>query len=526
MERQEQTRRTSHWLWLGPSLYILSIGLYFIFRYLGQWAESDSTTFTNIIRAFVRAGELVPTTGWIYPNGYAYQAISAFIVGLTGLDVLTLQQLVYPLLAAVVVVPAWVLYRDLTGSARGATITTVLLLTQPEFLFVILRSSHEKFTRMLIMLCLFLLVRSFMPGNRAWIFSKYAVLYCLAVFALIAINNLFAQSFIFAMITALLLGWQLTKRNANLRRQTGRMLQGLLCASVIGLALIYVFDFAIYPPAQHDLSVLMSTWDRVAALFLDVQVRATNPYTQVGETWVQSTVPVYFIVSIANWVILAGSLAIWLRQGVRWLWQGRSPKTQTDWFLWVFYAAFAVQGGLSVLADISGVLSANLQLRLFPSFSTIAVALVGVTMSRWRPRRLARPIALGLSLGVFIITMLSVLKVTNEPVLSNKWTFYRSDEMAALDWSDAHLKAAEIWTEHDERLASAFVTQRESSPNDNLVVWGPVLPNTHDVILTEITRLRSSRLNRSLPAPPDAFRVYDNGSAELYHLRPLTPYQP
>ena len=153
----------------------------------------------------------------IYSNGYAFQAISAFIMAITGLDLATLQQLVYPLVAALVVLPAWALYRELTGSARGATLASLLLFTQPEFLFVILRSSHEKFTRTFLLLCLFFLVRSFKMRDRPWLFAMHVGLFYLTAYAFIASNNLLAHSFIFAIAVALICGSALERLKPSLK---------------------------------------------------------------------------------------------------------------------------------------------------------------------------------------------------------------------------------------------------------------------------------------------------------------------
>src|SRR4030095_1390537 len=98
-------------------------------------------------------------------------------------------------------------------------------------------------------------------------------------------------------------------------------------------------------------------------------------------------------------------------------------------------------------------------------------------------------------------------------------------ELSAVEWGDTHLENAELWTEFDERLAVAFHTAIGESANANIFVYGPLNSNIRDIIMTDVTRLRGSRLARPLPVPPDAFRVYDNGTAELYHLRPQTPYQ-
>jgi len=500
------------------------VSLYFVYRYAGRWAEADSTTFATVIRPFVEEGRLLPVGGAVYPNGYAYQAISTYILALTGLDVATLQQLIYPFVAVMVVLPAWVLYRELIGSPRGATLTTLLLFTQPEFLFVILRSSHEKFTRTLMLLCLFFLVRSLRLRDRPWALAVHVGLFYLAAFGFIASNNLLAHSFIFAIASALALGWLLAKRSASLQWQSRGALHRFTYATLICLGLVYVFTFYIYPPAQHDLIILKSIGDRIAALFLDVQSQTTNAYAQVEAGWIAPAPYVYFMVSIANWIILVTSFVIWLRQGFNWLWRGKPPKTQPAWLLWLFYAAFAIQGALSVVADASGALASNLQHRLFPSFSIIAVALVGAALAQWRPRRFARAVRLGLTVSIACVAILSVFKATNEPLLSNKWTFYRSAELDAIVWSDSHLRDAEIWTEFDERLIVAFFTEKGGSPYGNHLQGG-LRPDGRDIVLTTLTRLRSSRLGLPLPVPPDAFRVYDNGEAELYHLRPQTQFQ-
>ena len=62
--------RRSAWPWLGLLLYMLIVGIYFTGRFEGRWAESDSTTFTNVIRGFVQGGQLVPANNVVYPNGY------------------------------------------------------------------------------------------------------------------------------------------------------------------------------------------------------------------------------------------------------------------------------------------------------------------------------------------------------------------------------------------------------------------------------------------------------------------------
>ncbi|GAC1385393.1 MAG: hypothetical protein NVS4B8_14830 [Herpetosiphon sp.] len=517
--------RSSHWLWLGPFLFMLLVSLYMIMRFDGRWAEADSSTFSNVIREFLASGQLVPQASqFVYPNGFAFQFISSFIIAITGLDVQTLQQLVYPVLSALLVFPAWILYREWTGSARGATLTTMLLFTQPEFLFVILRSSHEKFTRMLLLLSFYLLTRSLSIRRRPWIFASYIGLFYLTIFAAIASNNLIADSFIIAIAGAVPIAWFLGRRSAELHTTIPKR---LLYATAIGLLLFYCITFYVYPPAQHDLLVLRTMWEKVSTLFLDVQPKQggyAGAYQYVAGGWIG--LPAYFLVSIANWIMLTASVIVWVPQMVRWIWRHHAPTNDSSRLLLLLYGAFALQGALSVLVDASGALGSNLQHRLFPSFNMVAVAIVGQALQGWHPRRLRRSVQAVSSLGIAVLAVLSILKATNEPLLSNKWTFYRASEMQAIQWADKHLHDADLWTEFDERLSVAFLTTQGQSQHANVMRGGVLRPTNRTILLSVVTRLRSARINAVIPVPTDAFRVYDNGEAEWYHIRPKSLYQP
>ena len=313
-------------------------------------------------------------------------------------------------------------------------------------------------------------------------------------------------------------------RGLSAAQQSGNLHQRLAYATLIGLGLVYLFTFNIYAPAQHDLLVLQNIADRIAALFLDVQSQPVNAYSQVSSAWID--IRVYFLLSSANWIILGASFVLWMRQGLRWLRFREWTENSTAWLLWLFYAAFGVQGALSVLADASGALGSNLQHRIFPTISIVGVAVIGAAMGRWEPRGpRSRLLPSAMSAGIGVLAMLSILKATNEPLLSNKWTFYRAGELTALEWVDDHLIDGEIWTELDERIASAYLTTHGRSTNGNRLYANDLNASTRHLLVTKITQLRSSRLNQPIPLPPDALRVYDNGDAEIYYRRQLTPFQ-
>lgn len=505
-------------------LYMVAVGLYFVLRYNGHWMENDSAVLTQAIQTMSTEGQLVPSgdKAVVYGNGYAYQVISIFLIGMTGLDVLSLQQLFYPILTALIVLPAYALYREMTGKIRAALIATILLFTQPEFLFVILRSSHEKYTRTFMLLCLFLLLRSMRQLQNRWSFVIYVALFYISSFALIASNNLLAHSFILSIAIALLLGQALKLRNPSLRNLGGHTLHRFTYILLTSLGLVYLFIFYLYRPAEDNLYVLRSIVDRISALILDVEQEAHNSYATVQATWI--SLPIYFAVSIGNWLLLASSFVIWCRQGLAWVVRRETPPSRAAWITWLLYGSLAVQGGLSILIDASGALSSNLQVRLFPSFSLIGVAIVAREMDSWRPH-LNKIWQAGIAMTIACIALLSVLKATTEPLLSNKWIYYHSSELTALSWADQNLHSATIWTEFDERLSTAYFARSAYSPNDNGIHGFALRPNDRMMLVSTISRFRSLRLNYPLPVLPDALQVYDNGETQLYRQRPYTAYQ-
>jgi hypothetical protein len=518
-------RSTIHsFLWLGPIIYLFLIGLYFVARYNGNWAESDSSTLTQAISVFSSEGTLVPDSHHVYANGYTYQSISAYLMAITGLEVTTLQQLMYPLLASLVALPALLLYREITGNIRGAVIGCLLLFTQPEFLFVVLRSSHEKFTRALMLLCLFLLFRSINVSDDRRHFALYVGFFYLTIFAIIASNSFIAHSFIFALAVALLLGQLFRVLGLTRSEITNRTLRRLPYVLLVSFVAVYLFIFYIYPPAFHQISVYQSIWHQLAALLLNTDVSTpTNAYAVVSTGW--TSVYLYLLLSVANWMLLGTSFVIWAYQGIRWVWKRQAPGGLTAMLVWFMYAAFGLQGFLSILIDLSGALSSNAQQRLFPSISVFAVAMVLTAFMRWEPKRFVWPMRAAAASLLFSVAILSVFKATNEPLVSNTWSYYKPAEVAAVDWSDRHVANSAIWTDYDERVVVAFNTEKLESRAENIIYGGPTPPTTRLYVLSDVVRVRSPRLNRELPVTSDANRIYDNGEAEVYRLRPDTPYQ-
>ncbi|OQY46059.1 MAG: hypothetical protein B6242_08860 [Anaerolineaceae bacterium 4572_78] len=514
---------------------VLLIGLYNVLRYGGLSGETDTHVFTEAIRTIQVTGELISsrTGDTIYPNGYSFQSLAVFLTNLTGISLATLQIYGGSLLAIWIIFPAWLFYRELLDSPQGATLATILLFIQPELLFGILRGSHEKFTRGLMLMCLYLLIRSLrsQKGSSSQSFG-FIIAFYIAGYGMITFNNLFAFSFTIAILLSLGFSWIILRLYAEaLQSKTIFLARSALVVFNL-LILAFIFTFYIYEPAQDNISVLSSVVDKVAVLILDFEhTSSLNPYITITTAWIN--LPTYVIVSLANWVTLMASIAIATWYFICWTRGNKRPQKETELLLWGLYVAFVMQGILSIVIDISGALANNLQHRIFPSFVMFAVPVITKFLIEWQPKQIIirRLLYTGVGMLVGVLAILSILKATNEPLLSNKWIFHTHGEIHAIDWADQRLGNEGLWLGYDDRLYTGYGIQNDinlivaQTPNGTQLDWGDQYPNTRNYLVSDIIRNQGIRFNSSLPFNADSLCVFDNGETQIYHNRPRTPYQ-
>jgi hypothetical protein len=500
--------------------YGLLLATFFIVRSGGHWADGDSARQALAVRSMIGSGQLNDPNGDVYTNGFGYTALAAFIAQFSGVSVGALQQLVFPLVSALLVVPAFALYQELTGSRKAAMLATVLLLFQPEFLFVILRGSHERMLRALMLIAFWLLVRSSRLRDKPRQLALHVALFYLTMFGIIATNSLFGVSFATAIAAAMGLAWITGRWRPGLLSLAGATAGRLASVALTVMAIGFLFMFWLYPPASKSLQLLHDLGSRLTAVFLSTHAAtASNPYAAVAGAWVD--LRVYAAVSISDYLLMLLSGVVWVAIGVRWLLGRERPRTAAVWWLWLLYGAFALQGAFSTVADRGGLLG-NLEQRSFPSFAMMATPLLALALVRLRFGPLLR-----LAAGGILAAMagLAILKATNEPAASNKWTFYTPPELQAMDFANVHNYSQLMWVGPDERLSSAYLLVRGNvGAYNNWDVYTPKAP-VRTFLISDVMRMQSSRLQQPLPALGEADVVYDNGEAQWYHLRPDTPFE-
>jgi len=501
--------------------YVFLAAGYIGARFLWNWTSTDDARLTVAAEYVYAEGTIVPTE--TYPFGYAYPALNAFLSHLTGLSVRTLQVFVQPFLVVLLVPLAFAAYRNLTGDPATGVLASLMLFLQPEFLFEAARSSHAKLTWAMALGLLYALAASFRCAEAGKPIGRWVVLSYLFAFGLTTSSAFFASSYLFAIACAFG-GWLLWRRWGHRQARRGAPLTRLLYVVLSCSVLLYVVIYHIYPPAGGQLSILRSIVDQVAMLLLGVE-EATNPYRYVQVAWVSEQV--YILLTLFNWTVLALSFFHWTLQAKR-MAEGRDELPANRLFLWLLYGGFGLFLAISVVLDLSGALSANMQVRAFPHLMVVAIPLAAEALTgmvRRAGRSVARALLSGgLVLAVMGFSLASLLKVTNEPLLSYNWVFYADPERQAVEWLGQYGEGAQVWTGVDERLVALAEASDLWKARRLKAKGGRPTDRTVYFILSETMTLRAWRTGMELPEVFPYNRIYDNHFAAVYRPRASSPY--
>ena len=524
--RVDGRRSGSSGLWaLLLVAFALVVALAFVLRYRGLWTEQDTSGMTSLIENVRQEATLLPTSGKLYDHGFSYQAVTAFLLELTGLPVQQLQTIVWPLLAApILALMALAFFSQTAQDRRTAALASLFLLFQGDLLFSIVRGSHEKLDWPLTLLALMLLIRG--AGHPLRSLLLHVFLFYLVVFAMMTTNVFFASTFIVAILLSLVLGLVV---GAFLRRGplVGDDQRRLMYVTLSCIILLFIVGVYLYPPALRNLRLLAGIGEQVSTVMLGFSPTA-SPYQAAAFSWIDSTT--YLGLTLFTWLLIAGSFVEWLLWTRAVLKRERAVGIRQN-MAWLLYAGFAIQVAIGIVIDFSGVLAQNLQLRIFPGFTMMAVVLMAhlvrrifaALASHVSARRVLQILA-ALLFGWFALA--SVLKAANEPILSNKWVFYSASEAGAVEWADGNVKSAYVWTALDERLyeAGAFL-RGGGSENRNIFKGYRFSGYEGYVLFSERERLRGIRMGLPMPSVLDWSRVYDNGDVFMSHRRPQTVFQ-
>ncbi|HVP21533.1 MAG TPA: hypothetical protein VMS73_06690 [Anaerolineaceae bacterium] len=501
----------------------LLAGLYYVLRYGGWTMEVDASRQAVAADGILTTGRLVNARA--YNNGFGYAAQLSFVSLVTGIDLNSIQ-LSAGTWVFVVALVGFVTYREILGSLFRGALAAFLLLVQPDFMFYMVRGSHERTTWTCALLMLFFLVRSYRFAHSPRRLVAHVLLFYLAFWGMTAGNIFFASTFIVAIGLSLGIGWSFERlflRDKEAEQSGSARWRRLMLISTTCLIVVYVFVNYLYQPARQFYYVLMNLVDKLSVLVFGAEpVPQVVAYQYFGSAWRDPLA--YLAVTGMQWVIAASSLGVWL-----WLTFHLAKLEAKTRFLWQLYTSFGILLAFSLVADFSGFLSSNLQLRLFTPFAMFSSAIVAFGIQESWPRlqrKFKRVLVPAVGLLAVFAFMAGQVKITNDPAIANQWVFYSPAEMRAGQWLDATLKNQRVWVDISDHLRETFYFQEgyvENRPNQYENKPDPA--GYPYILISQLTQLKASRMGISLPSTVGYLQIYDNGGTQLFHRRPQTPYQ-
>jgi hypothetical protein len=299
-----------------------------------------------------------------------------------------------------------------------------------------------------------------------------------------------------------------------------------------------------------------------------------SPYANISLAWTSTLA--FAMLTLFTWLMIVAAVLTWLLLTVTFVRRGVARSELSLFLVWAFAASAGVQIAMSVTADFAGALGSNLQLRLVPVFNVFAIPMVVAAASRYRipeasramrwavitvgflipivtavaypPATIAiavllvgffyvannwdtsiwaKRLALGVGVCAFVyFAGAAVLKASNDPLVSNKWTFYDGSEALAVRWVNAYQPNLFIHGDVDERIGAASVLEAGDSGAPE-AQWSRSTPASVRLFLfSDVIVRRAERVQATLPLQEGQDRIYDNGSAWIVHAVPETPYQP
>ncbi len=512
-------------------VYALASYMYGTARYQGGWNENDTWLLNRAI-TIAQDSDTVLRAPWTYANGLSYQAVGMFISDLSGVSAANVQLYAMPMLAATIPLVAFAAYRALTGSTPVALLAVLLLLLQADFMFVTWRGSHEKLTWLLALALIFLLARSFTMGIQGRSIVPYMLAFYFIAMSLISVNAFFASSLIAALAFSFVLGlvWVILRRPRDLQDLIRGQLTRLMLVALICFLFLYLFFFYIFPPARQLLLAFRGLVESLNALLFahDPSARTVDAYAYVDLAYV--TPYTYVILSSLSFSLLGFSAIVWLLGARRLLFRPISMEGLPRLFLWLMYVAFSVQLALSLVADRSGAVGSNLQVRLFTPFMIVVIPVAAIGIQRGiralgQHRRLFAGTVAVAAAALAVFAVFALAKFTNEPLVINNWVFSTEAEQAAGEWTVTNSYRPLIWEGWSARTRFP-VAQNVAGIEPGVFTSGIDIPaGVQYFIWSQVEASRWARANLAQPPLAAINRVYDNGEAQIYHRLPETPFQ-
>ena len=529
--------------------------LYFPLRYSGLIADGDMAKITKTIQA-MQSQRTIFTT-YRYGSGFGLQLIITFLSDITALSIQKLLILPTGFLYLIIAYP---LFLKFIKNKKTALLATFLLSLQPDLLFATSRGSHERFTSVLILTSIFILIQLIFTKHDRKKFIVYLTLFYITTFSLTSFNIWFSAFLAFGILFTALISFFLSK----LFNVDDIPSQKMFYITIPLIILLYLTPY-IYPPLgsmwRHiniwrgklppfSLSLLAIAAVAIFSLFLFIKTFSKNilnflkinlvgkfrhkilygiigfglfiflVYILAVSSNLLSFPPfIWMFLTLFNWIIFPLSVIMALR--IIWNFiQKKKLFSLSHLFLLSFYASFTLPLLITIFLDrvIGTGIGDNLELRVFRYFMFFPVALASIEILKWMHRSHTKKWQITGKITfiilIFILSINSLLKSTCDPLVSNKWIFYSVGEKMAMKFIESNLKETDIWAGFDGRIRNAFNYQSNFDSRKIKFTANPTTAKYY--FISTIIRERASKDEYSLPLLKSLSRVYDNNKTRLY----------
>ena len=547
-------------------LYGFFTHIYVYFRYSGLVADSDVGGITKTIQALQNQGTIF--NDYQYSNGFGLQIIVASLSNITGL---TIQRVLILPTGFLFIITAYLLFVELIKSRRIALLSSFLLCLQPDLLFITSRGSHERYTFFLFLAAFLMLVRLSRSSRDNTKFSLYLALFLLTIFSLATLNSWITMIAIFLVVLASAICLVLHK----LGRMASLSSSKIWLATILCIPLYYLITSYVYPTSGLMQREIVSQWKRVListngglivpialglAFLMTISLFFRFQVAKLLGNWTLGSFQkmrvhrgfqllLYGIIALLLLAYILGVYIFSVSSGVLCF----PPKTWLflTLFNWIIIP-FSGVGAINILRErnrdrasfpisysmllslylssflllllaifVDRVIKAgagqNYELRVFPYFMAFAILLASVTISKRLHRfgKWQRITKIGLVILVVILSANSLLKSTNDPIVSDKWIFYSQGEKIAMDWLEStFVGKATLWAGLDRRIRSAFY-YNSSFPGVHKVKFTDLEGGKY-YFISDTIRKRAERFGFSLSFVERYDQVYDNGKVQLH----------
>ena len=384
-----------------------------------------------------------------YPYGFGYQVLTNFAASVSGFTVADWQLFAYPIMGALPALVAYPMFARLLRERLSAILGAFLFMIQPDLLFTTYRSTHEKFTwiLMLTVLLLFLIATTKRPRSSHAFFRPGAML-CLyfVMFGLFSFNLFFSNMFLLILALGFILG-RLRPTDHDLMR-----LSRLAYLWVVGMVLFFSLMLYIYEPALVYLRGVANYGELVLVSLLSFETHTTPQYTFVAESW--PSIYVWMGLTFVTWLVIGVSTLSFGRSFIK---RSRPNGRRTLALPQSLYAGASLIVLASAVADRFVGFSSNLELRLVPVLMIFAAPIAAHELIRWtrRESQIASRKRVAILLALVVVAVpVSVLKASVEPSVSNLRIYATPEEVASVNWIlNVHFES-QIWTDPEGRTLS------------------------------------------------------------------------